>query len=98
MRRLFRGKSRRRFASQGTYCHLRWMRNLKTSLLSILRGVNSSPSYFRQISSIRVEYWDFSSKSQLFLPYYRYKRGLIYTSDAADDLLCVDLGGRRIIK
>ena len=22
----------------------------------------------------------------------------LYTSDAADDLLCVDLGGRRIIK
>ena len=27
-------------------------------------------------------------------PYYC----LLYTSDAADDLLCVDLGGRRIIK
>ena len=25
-------------------------------------------------------------------------RCLLYTSDAADDLLCVDLGGRRIIK
>ena len=23
---------------------------------------------------------------------------LLYTSDAADDLLCVDLGGRRIVK
>src|SRR5450756_3256247 len=28
----------------------------------------------------------------------KYKRCLLYTSDAADDLLCVDLGGRRIIK
>ena len=31
----------------------------------------------------------------------RFKPGdacLLYTSDAADDLLCVDLGGRRIIK
>src|SRR5665213_1532472 len=27
-----------------------------------------------------------------------YYRCLLYTSDAADDLLCVDLGGRRIIK
>src|SRR5450756_3158752 len=27
-----------------------------------------------------------------------YFRCLLYTSDAADDLLCVDLGGRRIIK
>src|SRR5450756_813957 len=28
----------------------------------------------------------------------RYVACLLYTSDAADDLLCVDLGGRRIIK
>ena len=28
----------------------------------------------------------------------RYDTCLLYTSDAADDLLCVDLGGRRIIK
>ena len=28
----------------------------------------------------------------------RIKTCLLYTSDAADDLLCVDLGGRRIIK
>ena len=28
----------------------------------------------------------------------RCKLCLLYTSDAADDLLCVDLGGRRIIK
>src|SRR5680860_1891384 len=27
-----------------------------------------------------------------------YSSCLLYTSDAADDLLCVDLGGRRIIK
>ena len=27
-----------------------------------------------------------------------YRLCLLYTSDAADDLLCVDLGGRRIIK
>ena len=29
---------------------------------------------------------------------WRGTRCLLYTSDAADDLLCVDLGGRRIIK
>ena len=28
----------------------------------------------------------------------KYNSCLLYTSDAADDLLCVDLGGRRIIK
>ena len=27
-----------------------------------------------------------------------YRGCLLYTSDAADDLLCVDLGGRRLIK
>src|SRR5428012_20144 len=30
--------------------------------------------------------------------YDRFNYCLLYTSDAADDLLCVDLGGRRIIK
>ena len=29
---------------------------------------------------------------------YKFSTCLLYTSDAADDLLCVDLGGRRIIK
>ena len=32
------------------------------------------------------------------IAYTRNKDCLLYTSDAADDLLCVDLGGRRIIK
>ena len=31
-------------------------------------------------------------------PFDPYLGCLLYTSDAADDLLCVDLGGRRIIK
>eukprot|EP00825_Cyclidium_porcatum_P011741 TRINITY_DN16055_c0_g1_i1.p3 TRINITY_DN16055_c0_g1~~TRINITY_DN16055_c0_g1_i1.p3 ORF type:complete len:112 (-),score=25.72 TRINITY_DN16055_c0_g1_i1:46-381(-) len=30
--------------------------------------------------------------------HYIYKYCLLYTSDAADDMQCVDLGGRRIIK
>src|SRR5450756_3181882 len=33
-----------------------------------------------------------------FLPSWYVNPCLLYTSDAADDLLCVDLGGRRIIK
>mgnify|MGYP002682270283 CR=1 FL=1 len=48
--------------------------------------------------------------AQLYMPLFeksKFKKGyvsaqvdpcLLYTSDAADDLLCVDLGGRRIIK
>ena len=30
--------------------------------------------------------------------YPKYRVCLLYTSDAADDMQCVDLGGRRIIK
>ena len=30
--------------------------------------------------------------------YFRNEACLLYTSDAADDMQCVDLGGRRIIK
>src|SRR5450756_1167045 len=40
--------------------------------------------------------------TRLIAAYPHSRRGLsvclLYTSDAADDLLCVDLGGRRIIK
>src|SRR5680860_1844039 len=36
--------------------------------------------------------------SQIRAPIHPYNICLLYTSDAADDLLCVDLGGRRIIK
>ena len=32
------------------------------------------------------------------LMYFKIKTCLLYTSDAADDMQCVDLGGRRIIK
>ena len=38
------------------------------------------------------------SKAEVFQGDILYIRCLLYTSDAADDLLCVDLGGRRIIK
>ena len=37
-------------------------------------------------------------KQRLDLIYAGTPTCLLYTSDAADDLLCVDLGGRRIIK
>ena len=42
----------------------------------------------------------YSSYLYLSMSYYfeSIKICLLYTSDAADDLLCVDLGGRRIIK
>src|SRR5450756_3098137 len=37
-------------------------------------------------------------QADLFIGKYESGTCLLYTSDAADDLLCVDLGGRRIIK
>src|SRR5450756_1261488 len=56
-----------------------------TCSLSVTReylGLEGGPPMFRQ---------DFTCPALL-------KDCLLYTSDAADDLLCVDLGGRRIIK
>src|SRR5680860_528137 len=44
------------------------------------------------ILSVRPRYHRFRSRACPSLSC------LLYTSDAADDLLCVDLGGRRIIK
>ena len=42
--------------------------------------------------------WCVSSKDFSLEQWREYITCLLYTSDAADDLLCVDLGGRRIIK
>ena len=41
---------------------------------------------------------DFKGKWLVLYFYPKDNTCLLYTSDAADDLLCVDLGGRRIIK
>ena len=41
---------------------------------------------------------DFKGVTVSGFSYGWYVACLLYTSDAADDLLCVDLGGRRIIK
>src|SRR5665213_1824490 len=46
----------------------------------------------RLSSNLRMACCLCSAVGWLFVPC------LLYTSDAADDLLCVDLGGRRIIK
>ena len=40
--------------------------------------------------------WEISTAGSIIVPLI--SPCLLYTSDAADDLLCVDLGGRRIIK
>ena len=54
---------------------------------------------------VQCEYYALEGLSQLLNTIKNVKNSfnselscLLYTSDAADDLLCVDLGGRRIIK
>ena len=48
------------------------------------------------------QYWGYTQRNLRAATFVRQTPGLysclLYTSDAADDLLCVDLGGRRIIK
>src|SRR5450756_49339 len=61
-------------------------RSARRGLLLLLRGYRLLPEGARE----RVP-------RLLLRPGHR-EACLLYTSDAADDLLCVDLGGRRIIK
>ena len=52
-------------------------------------------STLREVSQLNNTTW---SETFTVEASYRAMACLLYTSDAADDLLCVDLGGRRIIK
>ena len=54
--------------------------------------------WFRYIFSHRVHLTEPKHSNQYPDNYLQPDICLLYTSDAADDLLCVDLGGRRIIK
>src|SRR5450756_3251149 len=55
----------------------------------------------KQFSSLNHALDDLGNLKPEYLPHGKAwretKNCLLYTSDAADDLLCVDLGGRRII-
>ena len=72
----------------------------------LVRSRGLGDVYKRQVKTLVNEVLQTGSYSSEFnasdLPsgvyLYRLKTCLLYTSDAADDLLCVDLGGRRIIK
>ena len=55
--------------------------------------------YYDKYNSIRLWFDDLSTEDRTETFYkYLYIVCLLYTSDAADDLIGVDLGGRRIIK
>ena len=51
---------------------------------------------FRELTALDPDYRDAATRLGELIDLA--VRCLLYTSDAADDLLCVDLGGRRIIK
>ena len=42
--------------------------------------------------------WKLTARSEQVVEYVLYMLGLLYTYDDADELPCVNLGGRRIIK
>src|SRR5450756_3225406 len=79
----------------------------RCSLISFLRVSGMSPT-LRYSGHISVEIvkpggtgspiFVISARPAPFPPRMVFISCLLYTSDAADDLLCVDLGGRRIIK
>src|SRR5450756_16035 len=59
--------------------------------------VSTRPVRAKNTSS-RSGVWMLRSSTSRLAASRRSSTCLLYTSDAADDLLCVDLGGRRIIK
>src|SRR5680860_861635 len=72
--------------------------NLGRELFDSLVKFELNESYmdnfkFNQLNSKKITFYDF--KKPVYLITYSSWCCLLYTSDAADDLLCVDLGGRR---
>ena len=68
------------------------MKRTLAILLCLVLGLSSSVALASEASGI--------AEKQVYRRAYadEVETCLLYTSDAADDLLCVDLGGRRIIK
>ena len=55
-------------------------------------------NFFFSWTTICPFLFQFLRKMLVLIPISRWIACLLYTSDAADDMQCVDLGGRRIIK
>ena len=74
----------------------------KSALLSLVAGLklptegeiafDEQPTRFMDRSALRRD-----TVSVIYQDFNLFPLCLLYTSDAADDLLCVDLGGRRIL-
>ena len=64
-----------------------------SSCQEFMKAIRELVTYRRDISYVRPRLAQVGIGNQKLV-----RCCLLYTSDAADDLLCVDLGGRRIIK
>src|SRR5659263_343654 len=79
-----------------------WSKNIN-KLLVCQEHPATTISRYAQIIEHRLLVFSGTYSVFIFIPVFGDHRAtcetcLLYTSDAADDLLCVDLGGRRIIK
>ena len=72
------------------------LRSLVGSEMCIRDRLVTSPSQLSLATGIKA--WAAAMPAASLHSNVASKACLLYTSDAADDLLCVDLGGRRIIK
>src|SRR5450756_2792705 len=72
----------------------------KTTLTAAITKVLAMKGWsdFRAFDSIDNAPEEKARGITIAIAHVEYQTCLLYTSDAADDLLCVDLGGRRIIK
>ena len=71
----------------------------ETSFLCIMKGMTLKENIIQLAHSIGISKIGFTTADDFaYLEKSLRLACLLYTSDAADDLLCVDLGGRRIIK
>ena len=71
-------------------------------MVNLVVGTVGCRSYEKIPVQFGMRCMDLGGRFQALGPDWPVREGfypcLLYTSDAADDLLCVDLGGRRIIK
>ena len=70
-------------------------------IISLTKGINDYVKYrkpFKVTLETKDELWSLKESIFNLIDASKQEYCLLYTSDAADDLLCVDLGGRRIIK
>src|SRR5450756_3138651 len=84
--------------------HLFDAANFETELIHLIDCVTTNktdffrePSHFEFMKDVAVPEL-LGRRGRSNRPLKIWSACLLYTSDAADDLLCVDLGGRRIIK